>query len=98
MSTPSRSASARASAFGGRRLVEAEDLHRLARLRLLELLAAVVEEAANAPVRVSGDDRVADAQRAALDEHRRDGAPTGLEPRLDDRPRRVGVRIRLQLL
>ena len=58
---------------GRRRLVEAEDLHRLARLRLPELLAAVVVERAHLAPGVAGEDRVADSERAAVDEHRRDG-------------------------
>src|SRR5205807_597064 len=40
---------------GGRRLVEAEDLDRLARERLLDPLAAVVVERAYAPPGVAGD-------------------------------------------
>ena len=57
----------------GRRAVEAEDLHGLARPRLLDLLAAIVVERADLARGVARDDRVADPQRAALDEHRRDG-------------------------
>ena len=82
---------------GGRRLVEAEDLDRIARPRLLQLLAAVVVERAHLAPGVAGDDRVADAQRAAVDEHRRDRAAADVEARLDDRPRGLGVRVRLQL-
>src|ERR671936_228599 len=48
---------------GRRRMVEAEDLDRIAGLRLLDLLAAVVVEGAHLAPRVAGDDRVADAQR-----------------------------------
>src|SRR5207245_2825083 len=50
-------------------LVEADDLDRLAGLRLLDLLAPEVEQPAHAPVPVAGDDRVADPERAAMDEH-----------------------------
>ena len=63
-----------------RRMVEAEDLDRVARPRLLDLLAAVVVEGAHLPGRVAGDGRVADAQRPAVDEHGRDGAATHVEP------------------
>src|SRR5262249_14744878 len=63
----------------GRRLVEAEDLDRLARSGLLELLALVVVERAHLAPRVAGDERVADLQRAALDEHRRDGTTADIE-------------------
>ena len=82
---------------GRRRTVEAEDLDRLARPCLLHLLAAVVVERAHLAGRVPGDDRIADPQRAALDEHRRHWAPADVEPRLDDRPRRVGLRVGGQL-
>ena len=65
--------------------------------RFLDLLAAVVVERAHLAVRVAGDDRVADAQRAAVHEHRRDRAAADVEARLDDRAGRLGVRIRGQL-
>src|SRR5207237_179304 len=71
-------------------------LDRIARLRVLDLLAAIVEEAAHAPVGVAGHDRVSDAQGAALDEHRRNRAATRLEAGLDDRPRRLALRVRGQ--
>src|SRR4051812_22541062 len=82
---------------GGRRLVEAEDLHRVARLGLRKLLALVVVQCAYLAPGVAGDDRVADLERAALDEHRRDGAAADVEPRLDDRTGRLRVRIRAQV-
>src|SRR5262249_33685275 len=56
---------------GRRRLVEADDLDRIARLRLLQLLPAIVVERAHLAPGVAGDDRIADAERAAMDEHRR---------------------------
>ena len=56
---------------GRRRLVEAEDLDRVARAGGVDLLAAVVVERAHAAPGVAGDDRVADLERAAVDEHRR---------------------------
>ena len=70
---------------GRRRLVEAEDLDRLAGPGRVDLLAAVVVERAHAAPGVAGDDRVADLERAALHEHRRDRAAADVEPRLDDR-------------
>src|SRR5262249_14890385 len=79
-----------------RRMVEAEHLDRIARARLLDPLAAVVVERAHATVRVAGDDGVADLERAAIEEHRRDRAAADVETRLDDRPRRLGVRVRFQ--
>src|SRR5512146_1512576 len=80
-----------------RRLVEADDLDRVARLGLLDLLPAVVVERAHAAPRVAGDDRVADAQRAAVDEDRRDGAAADVEARLDHGPGCLGVRVRAQV-
>src|SRR5207245_9741414 len=62
-----------AGLLSGRRwVVEAEDLDRFARSRLLDLLAAEVVQRAHLAPRVPGDDRVTNAERAALDEHRRD--------------------------
>ena len=81
----------------GRRMVEAEDLDRVARPRLLDLLAAEVVERAHLAPGVAGDDRVAHAQGAAVDQHRRGGAAADVEPRLDDRPGSVGLRVRGQL-
>ena len=71
---------------GGRRLVEADDLDRIARPGVLELLAVEVVERAHAPPGVARDDRVADVERAAVDEHRRHRPAPDVEPRLDDRP------------
>ena len=65
--------------------------------RLLDPLAAIVVERAHAAPGVAGDDRVADLQRAALDEHRRDRAAADVEARLDDRARRLGGRVRAQV-
>ena len=62
-----------------RRLVEAEDLDGVARLRLLDLVAAEVVERPNLAPRVAGDDGVADAERATMDEHRRDRPPADVE-------------------
>src|SRR4051794_36002992 len=72
---------------GGRRFVEAEDLDRVARPGLLHLLAAVVVERAHLAPGVAGDERVADLEGAAVDEHRRDGPAPDVEARLDDRTR-----------
>ena len=63
----------------GRRLVEADDLDRIARLCLGDLLAGVGVQRAHLAPGVAGDDRVTDAQRAAVDEHRRDRAATDVE-------------------
>ena len=64
---------------GGRRHVEAEDLDRRTGAGFRDLLAAVVVERAHLAVRVAGDDRVADAKRAAVHEHRRDRAAADVE-------------------
>src|SRR5207248_5434180 len=55
----------------GRRLVEAEDLDRLAGPGLADAVAAEGVQRAHLAPGVAGDDRVADAERAALDEPRR---------------------------
>ena len=81
----------------GRRMVEAEDLDRVARCRLLDLLAAEVVERAHLAPGVAGDDRVADAERAAVDEHRRDRAAADVQARLDDRAGGLGLRVGGQL-
>ncbi len=46
---------------------------------LAHLLAAIVVERADLACRVTGDDRVADRERAALDEHGRHGATADVE-------------------
>ena len=46
------------------------------------VLAAVVEQAADAAVAVAGQDHVADLERAVLHEHGRDRAEARIDPRL----------------
>ena len=70
---------------GRRRLVEAEDLDRVSRPGVLHLVAAEVVEGAHLAPSVSGDDRVADAERAAVDEHRCYRTAADVESRFDDR-------------
>ena len=82
---------------GSRRLVEAEDLDGHARSGLADALAVVVVQRLDLAPGVAGDDGVADVQRAALDEHRGDGAAADVEPRLDDDAAGGRVRVRLQL-
>ena len=87
-----------AAQLAGRgRPVEAEDLHRLAGPGLLDLVPAVVVERAHLAGGVAGDDRIADVQGPALDEHRRDGAAPDVEARLDDRAGSLRPRVRGQL-
>src|SRR4051812_6918470 len=63
---------------------EAHDLHGAGRQGLLELGAVLVEQRPDAAVRVAGDDRVADPQRAALDEDGGHGTPALVQLALDD--------------
>ena len=65
--------------------VEAEHLDRLAGHRALELAAGEVVHRAHAPEVRAGDERVADAQRAALDQDRDDRPTPGVELGLDHR-------------
>src|SRR4051812_10448191 len=69
---------------GPRHRGEADDLHGTGRQRLLQLVAVLVEQRADATVGVAGDDRVALAERAALDQHRGHGAPALVQLALDD--------------
>src|SRR5581483_2806074 len=59
---------------GGGHFLQTHDLDGNGRAGLLDLLALVVDECAHLTERAADDDDVADAQRAVLDEHRRDGA------------------------
>src|SRR3954449_5087641 len=68
---------------------EADDLHRPRGQGLLELVAVLVEQRPDAPVGVAGHDRVALAQRAALDQHCGDGATALVQLALDDHTLRV---------
>ena len=81
-----------------RHVVEAEDLNRYGRAGLLDVLAAVVDHGADLAVRRAADDGVADAQRAVLDEDRRDRAAALVELGLDDDAARIAVRVGLELL
>src|ERR1019366_1247081 len=78
--------------------VEAEHLDRLARSGRLRAGAEEVAHRAHAAEARAGDERVADPQRAALNEQRHDRSATGIEPRLDHDARGVGRRVRAQLL
>ena len=64
--------------------VEAEHLDRVAGQGLLDARAGEVVHRADAAPVGAGDERVADAQRAALDEDRDDGAAARVELGLDD--------------
>src|SRR3954452_10674056 len=74
---------------GTRHRGETHDLHGAGRQGLLQLGAVLVEQRPDAAVGVAGHERVADAQRAALDEHRGDGAAALVQLALDDDALRV---------
>src|SRR5205085_6983878 len=78
----------------GRRTVEAEDLDGVAGPRGRKLLALVIVERPHLAPGIARDDRVADAERAALHEHRCDGAAADVESGLDDRAGRLAAGIR----
>ena len=64
----------------------------------LELLAVEVVERTHAAPGVAGDDRIADVERAAVDEHRRDGADRRRAvTRRSARGIGLGVRLELEL-
>ena len=63
----------------------------------LHRLAALVEQRAYAPRVHATDEVVADLERAALNEHRRDGTLARIQLRLDDGALRPLVRIRLEI-
>ena len=68
---------------GLRRAVEAEHLDRHRRAGLLDAGARVVDQRADAAPFGAGHDDVADAQRAALDQHGRDRTAAAIELGLD---------------
>ena len=79
-------------------LGEAEDDDGARGPGLLDALAPVVLERADAAERLADDDDVADLERAGLDERGRDRAAALVELRLDDRADRRSLRVRLELL
>ena len=87
----------RASSPAGGGRSKPEDLDGLAGMGLADLFAAIVVESAHLAGRVTGDDRVADVQRAALDEHGRHRAAADVETGLDDGPGGIGLRVRAQV-
>src|SRR4051812_39580232 len=76
---------------------ETHDLHGAGRQGLLQLVAVLVEQRPDATVGVAGHDRVALAQRAALDEHRGDGAAALVQLAFDDHTLRVLLGVRAQV-
>src|SRR6478672_4033726 len=62
---------------------EADDLHRPRRQRRIDVIAVLVDHAADATIGVACDHRVADVQRAAGNQHGRDRATAAVQVRLD---------------
>ena len=77
-----------------------QHLHGCGRTGGLHGVAALVQHRPDATVVESADERVADPQRALLDEHGDDGALPDVELGLDDRAlgRPIGVRLQLEHL
>ena len=82
---------------GLRQAAETEDLHRRGRGGVLELPAAVVDQRANLADDRSGDQRVADVERAVLDEDRGDRPASLIELRFEHGARGVALGIGLEL-
>ena len=82
---------------GHREVVEADDLDRSRGPAALERLAAEVAHGAHLAAGLAGDDRVADVDRAAVDEHGGDDAAAGIDARLDDEPARRRLRVGLEV-
>ena len=76
---------------GLRHAVQAQDLDRRRRPGRLDRLAAIVEQRAGTAPLGTGDDEVADLERAALHQHRGDHAAAAVELGLDDRAVRLAV-------
>lgn len=80
-----------------RRTRKTQHQHRHRGLGLADRLAGLVEHGANAAEFLTGDDRIAELQRAFLHQHRRHGAATLLDAGLDDETARQAARRRRQL-
>ena len=78
---------------------QAEHLDRPGRRRIGDRVAVLVEHRPDAAVGLTADDRVADVERAALNEHRCDRAAALVQVRLDGHPlgllMRVGPQVKL---
>src|SRR4051794_24069016 len=76
---------------------QADDLDRPRRQGFLELVAVLVEQRPDTAVRVAGHERVALAQRAALDEHCGDRTAALVQLGVDDDTLRVLLGVRAQV-
>ena len=77
---------------------EAENLHRHGRAGRPDLLAVGVDQGPHPTPGGAGHQRIADLQRAALDEHRGHGAATDVQERLQHHALRPTVRIGPEVL
>ena len=82
---------------GLRSAAEAKHLDRNRRAGFRDLLAAIVDQRANLAPSAARDNDIANAQRAALDQHRANRAAPVLEHGLDDDAFRLPVRVGLEL-
>src|SRR5215204_6314203 len=80
-----------------RHALEAEHLDGRGRAGLVDVVAAVVVHRAHLAEDLPDDERLADAQRALLDEHRGDGAAAAVELGLEDNAGGQPRRARLQV-
>src|SRR4051812_9511806 len=82
---------------GKRQTVQAQHLDRGRRPGRTQVLAALVDKRTHPAPFAAGDENIADAQGAALDQHSGDGPTTTLQPRLDHdtlgRPLRVSLQV-----
>ena len=82
---------------GDRHIVEADDLHRHRRQRLLDLAAAVIHHLAHTAIGSTDDQRITSMQRSGLDQQRGYGTAALIQLGLNDRTCRQMIRIGLQL-
>src|SRR5581483_3855144 len=82
---------------GERQAVEAEHLDRDRRAGLVLVLAALVDERAHPAPFAAGDEDVANIERTALDENRRDRAAAAIELGFENDAFGGAVRVRLQV-
>src|SRR5450756_1693205 len=96
---PAASASLRSSRLIRLRRLASQAAHhdRTRRRGLLDRVAVLVEHGADAAVATAGHDRVTDAQRSGLDQHRGDGATTLVEVSFDGNSAGVLVGIGSQI-
>src|SRR5262245_10251422 len=82
---------------GGGNAFKTEHLYGRGRGRLLHALAEVVHQRADLAEVIAGDEGVADAQRAVLNQHRRDRTSPAVQLRFEHSARRFAPGVRLQV-